>query len=121
MSAIVPGPHPGVQTPHHHGLDLWQELGSDQRVDPQGLGHGECCGHVEAQHRARHDPQLAGEKLRQVPDLPALEGQRPVQDGGALGTDAGAGAAVPVAPGEVPFGERAETFFSCSSSRPLET
>jgi hypothetical protein len=121
MSAIVPGPDSGVQPPHHHGLDLRQELGSNQRVDTHGMGHGEGGGHVEAQHGTRDDPQLAGEPLRQVPDLPALDGQRAVQDGGALGADAGAESAVPVAPAEVPLAEGAEAFFSSSSSRPFET
>ena len=115
------GPDPGIQPAYHHGLDLRQELGSDERIDTQGLGHGKRSGHVEPQHGTRNDPQLAGEPLRQIPDLPALDGDRPVQDGGALAADAGAGAAVPVAPGEVPFGEGADAFFSCSRSRPFET
>jgi len=117
----VLGPDPGIQPTHHHGLDLRQELGSDERIDTQGLGHGKRSGHVEAQDGARDDPQLAGEPLRQIPDLPALDGERAVQDGGALGADAGTGSAVPVASAEVPFGEGADPFFSCSRSRPLET
>ena len=115
------GPDPVVQPTYYHGLDLRQQLGSDERVDTQGIGYGERGGHVEAQDGARNDPQLAGEPLRQVPDLPALDREGTVQDGGALGADAGAGAAVLVAPGEVPLAEGAEPFFSCSSNRPLET
>ena len=115
------GPDPVVQPTYYHGLDLRQQLGSDERIDTQGIGHGEGGGHVEAQHRTRNDPQLAGEPLRQVPDLPTLEGEWAVQDGGALGTDGGAGAAVLIAPAEVPLAEGAEPFFSSSSSRPFET
>ena len=62
--------------------------------------------------------QLAAEALGQVPDLPALDGLRPVQSCGAVGADAPralggcAGRAVAVAPAEEPVGEGAEAFFS---------
>ena len=64
---------------------------------------------------------LAAHAQRQVPDLPALDRLRPVQDCGALGASSGAGGAVSVAPAEVPFGEGAEAFFSATTSRPFAT
>ena len=65
--------------------------------------------------------ELAAETAHQVPDLPALPGQRPVQPRRAVRARLPAGRAVAVAPVEVPVGEGAETFFSASSSRPFET
>jgi len=121
FSAIVLSLQLRIDAANHHCLDVRQEFRAGQCVEPQGLGDRERGGHVQAQHRAGDDPQLAGEPQGQIPDLPAFAGQWAVQLVRALGAGAVAGSAVLVAPAEVPFGKGAETFFSASSSRPFET
>ena len=65
--------------------------------------------------------QLAAEAADKVPDLPTLRSFRTVQPRRAVRAGLRAGLAVALAPAEGPFGESAEAFFSCSSSRPFET
>src|SRR5690606_26157657 len=121
FSAIPASFHLLVQFAHHHCLDLGQQLGGDQGVEAQRLRQCERRAHVPSDDGARRDPQLAAEALGQVPDLPALDRQRPVQSCGAVRAGACAGRAVAVAPAEGPVGEGAEAFFSASSIRPRAT
>ncbi len=106
---------------HHHGLDRGQELGCGAPVDAERLGHGKRCGHVEPDDGTGHCPQLAGQALRQIPDQPALERMRAVQDGRALPAGGAAAAAIVLPAAEVPLGKGGEAFFSSSSSRPFVT
>ena len=111
FSAMAPSDR-FVEAAHHHRLDLRQQLGRGHRLDAERRGERQRCAHVPADHRAGNDPELAAETAHQVPDLPALEGQRSVQSCGAVGAGARAGRAVAVAPAERPVGEGAEAFFS---------
>ena len=84
---------------------------------------GECQGrsHVPTDDRLASHPHLAAETADQIPDLPAVKADGPVQSRGAVGTLTSAGRAVAFAPTEVPVGEGAEPFFSASSSMPRLT
>ena len=108
----------------HHCLNGGQKFGHRQRRDAKRITEGKHRRHVPANHRARQHAKLAAKTADQVPDLPALECRRLVQPcrAGFAGRFARfARFAVALAPAEGPLGESAETFFSCSSSRPLET
>ena len=107
--------------PRHHRLDHRQELGGSPAIYAQRLGRGQCGGHVPAQHHAGHRPDLPTKPLGQVPDLPALERARCVQDLRAVRAVPFAGRAIAFAPAVDPLGEGVEAFFSCSSSRPFAT
>ena len=110
-----------VEPPDHHRLDIREQLGGDHRPDAERRRERQCRAQVPADHRPGDDPELAAEAQGEIPDLPALEGLRAVQPRRAVRARLAAGRAVAVAPAEVPVGEGAETFFSASSSRPLET
>ncbi len=114
--------HLFVELGDHHRLDDGQQFGHGERRHAERVTERERRRHVPADHRAGQHAQLAAETADEVPDLPALEGGGSVQPRRAVsGTASRAGLAVAVAPAEGPFGESAETFFSCSSSRPFET
>jgi len=82
---------------------------------------GERGRHVEAEDRTGDGAQLPRELFGEIPDLPAFDRLRTVQDGGTFAANAATGSAILVAPAEVPFGEGVEPFFSASSRRPLDT
>ena len=119
--------HLFVEFRDHHRFDDRQQFSHGQGWDAERVTEGERSGQVPADHRARQNAELAAETVDQVPDLPALVSQRPVQPrravrAGLLAALVGcAGLAVSLAPAEEPFGESAEAFFSCSNSRPLDT
>ena len=113
--------HLFVEFGDHHGFDTGQEFGQDQRWHAQRLAECQCRTHIPADHGAGGDAQLAAKASDQIPDLPAVMGERAVQPCGAVFADRFAGLAVARAPTEGPFGKGDETFFSCSSSRPFET
>lgn len=98
-----------------------------KRMYAEGATECQRCRHIPADYSARQHAELAAEAADQVPDLPAFMGERPVQPRRAVfarrlaGLAGFATLAESVAPAEGPLGESAETFFSCSSSRPLET
>ena len=114
-------------------IHLFVEFGDHHRFDDGqqfsccGRWHAECIGqrqrrrHVPADNRAGKHTQLAAETADEVPDLPAFNGDRSVQPRRAVFARFSAGLTVSVAPAEGPLGKGAETFFSCSNSRPLET
>ena len=117
----------------HHGLDAGQEFRHDDRRHAQRLTKCQSRAHIPADHRTRSDAQLAAQPPDQIPDLPAFLRKGPVQPRGAVrarpfaaleglaGFAGFATLAVARAPAEFPVGEGAEAFFSCSSSKPLET
>ena len=113
--------HLFVEFCDHHRLDDGQQFGHGEVRHAERITERQRRRHVPADRRAGQDAQLTAETTDQVPDLPALMGQRTVQPRRAVRADLRAGFAVSVAPAEGPFGESAETFFSCSSSRPFET
>lgn len=45
-------PHLLVHLAHHHGLDLGQKFGGNQRIDPKGLRHCQRFPHVPSSRRA---------------------------------------------------------------------
>ena len=94
---------------------------ANRRLDPERVGHGKGRTHVPAEHGAGDRPELTAEAQSKVPDLPAIERDGPVQPPRAVRARRRAGLAVAVAPAEVPFGEGAKAFFSCSSTRPFAT
>ena len=110
-----------VQLPDHHRLDDRQQFGRCGNRHTERVAEGERRAQIPADDRAGQHAQLTAEPTDQVPDLPALMGQRPVRAARAVFARCLAGIAVAVAPAEGPVGESAEAFFSCSSSRPLET
>ena len=113
--------HLFVEFGDHHRLDGGQQFGHGQGRNAKCVTEGEHRRHVPANHRARQHAKLAAEATDQVPDLPALECDGTVQPRRADFARRFTGVAVSLAPAEGPFGKDAETFFSCSSSRPLET
>ena len=119
--------HLFVEVRDHHRLDDGQQFGHGERRDAERVTERERRRHVPADHGARQHAQLAAETADEVPDLPTLRSFRTVQPrravrAGLRAAFAGfATLAVSVAPAEGPFGEGAEAFFSCSSSRPFET
>lgn len=113
--------HLFVEFCDHHRFDDGQQFSHGQRRDAKGFTERERRRHVPADHRARQHAKLATEATDEVPDLPAFNGGGSVQPRRAVFARRLAGVAVSVAPAEGPFGESAETFFSCSSSRPLDT
>ncbi len=119
--------HLFVEFGDHHRFDDGQQFGHGHRRDAERITECKCCRHVPADHRAGQHTKLAAETADEVPDLPAFKCDGSVQPRRAVlaGLRAGftgfATLAVSVAPAEGPFGESAETFFSCSSSRPFET
>ena len=113
--------HLFVEFDHHHRFDDGQKFSRDGGRRAEGLAKGQRRRHVPADHRARQHTQLAAEAADQVPDLPTLLSFRTVQPRRAVRAGLRAGLAVSLAPAEGPFAESAEAFFSCSSSRPLET
>ena len=113
--------HLFVEFGDHHRFYDRQQFSCCGRWHAECVTEGERRGKVPADHRARQNSQLAAETVDQVPDLPTLVSQRPVQPVRAVFARRLAGLAVSVAPAEGPLGKDAETFFSCSSSRPLET
>src|SRR5690606_34821863 len=110
-----------VELDHHHRLDDGQQFGSDERWHAERVAERQRGRHVPADHRARQDAQLAAETPDEVPDLPTLRSFRTVQPRRAVRAGLRTGFAVALAPTEGPFGESAEPFFSCSSSKPFET
>ena len=113
--------HLFVEFGDHHRFNDGQKFGHGQRRDAQRVPERESSGQVPADHRTRQQTELAAETVDQVPDLPTLMRKGPVQPRRAVFARRLAGLAVSVAPAEGPFGKGAEAFFSCSSSRPLET
>ncbi len=113
--------HLFVELRNHHGFNDGQQFGHGQGWDAERVTESERSGQVPADHRTRQNAELAAETVDQVPDLPTLVSQRPVQPRRAVFARRLAGVAVAFAPAEGPLGKDAETFFSCSSSRPLET
>jgi hypothetical protein len=119
--------HLFVELGHHHRFDDGQKFGHGERRHAERVTERERRRHVPADHGTRQHAQLATETADKVPDLPTLRRFRTVQPrravrAGLLEALVGcAGLAVSLAPAEGPFGESAETFFSCSSNRPLET
>ena len=113
--------HLFVEFGDHHRLNGGQKFGHRRRRDAKRVTEGERGRHVPADHRARQNAELAAETVDQVPDLPTLMRKEPVQPRRAVFARFRAGLAVSVAPTEGPLGKDAETFFSCSSSRPFET
>ena len=85
------------------------------------MAEGEGRAHVPAEHRLARNPHLAAKAADQIPDLPAVMGERLVQPRWAVRAVRFAGRAVAVAPTEVPVGEGAKTFFSTSNSMPRLT
>jgi len=82
---------------------------------------GERGRHVEAEDRTGDGAQLPREPFGEIPDLPAFDRLRTIQDGGAFAAGAATGSAILVAPAEMPFGEGAEPFFSASNNKPFDT
>jgi len=113
--------HLFVEFGDHHRFDYGQQFGCCGRWHAECIGQRQRRRHVPADNRAGKHTQLATEATDQVPDLPALECDGAVQPRRAVRAGLRAGLAVSIAPTEGPFGEGAETFFSCSSSKPLET
>lgn len=113
--------HLFVEFRDHYRLDDGQQFGHGQRRDAQGATECKRSRQVPSDYRARQYTQLPTEATNQVPDLPAFKGGGSVQPRRAVFAGRLARAAVALAPAEGPFGESAETFFSCSKSRPLET
>ena len=113
--------HLFVEFCHHHRLDGGQQFSCCGRWHAECIGQRQRCRHVPADNRARQHTELATEATDQVPDLPAVMRERLVQPRRAVFAGRLARVAVALAPAEGPFGEDAETFFSCSSSKPFET
>ena len=113
--------HLFVEFGDHHRFDDRQQFSHGKRRDAEGIPECQCRRHVPADHRARQNAELAAKTADQIPKLPALMGQRPVGAARAVRARPFAGFTVSLAPAEGPFGKGAETFFSCSSSKPLET
>ena len=80
----------------------------------QGQGRVQVPTNDAAAAGAVRHPQLAAKALDQIPDLPAGQGLGCVQPARAVRARAFAGGAVVSAPSELPPGEGAEAFFSCS-------
>ena len=85
------------------------------------MGEGKSRAHVPAKYGFSGHPHLAAKTSDQIPDLPAIMGERLVQPGWTVLAVRLAGLTVAVAPAEVPVGEGAEPFFSASSSMPQLT
>ena len=113
--------HLFVEFGDHHRLDGGQKFGHCQGRNAKCVTEGEHRRHVPADNRAWQNAQLAAKTANEVPDLPALKCDGLVQPRRAGFARRFACVAVSLAPAEGPFGESAETFFSWSSSRPLET
>ena len=113
--------HLFVEFGDHHRLEDGQQFGHRQRRDAKRVTYGKRGRHVPANHRAGQHAELAAETADQVPDLPALECRRLVQPRRAGFTGRFARFTVALAPAEGPLGKGAKTFFSWSSSKPLET
>ena len=113
--------HLFVEFRDHHRLDDRQKFGRSERWHAESIGQRQRRRHVPADNRAGKHTQLAAETADEVPDLPAIECDGSVQPRRAVPAGLPAGLAVSIAPTEGPFGEGAETFFSCSRSKPLET
>ena len=113
--------HLFVEFCDHHRLDDGQQFGHGEGWHAERVTERERRRHVPADHRAGQDTQLTDEAADQVPDLPTLQRFRTVQPRRAVRAGLRTGFAVALAPAEGPFGESAEAFFSCSSSRPFET
>src|SRR6056297_3225267 len=120
-SPVAHALHGRVRRADHLRLDGRQQLRGRPRIHAQRLGEVERGAHVPAEHRARDRADLTAEPPGQVPDLPALIGERPVQDFGAVRAPPRARGAVAVAPAVAPFGEGAEAFSSASSRSALAT
>ena len=113
--------HLFVEFRDHHRFDDGQQFGHDDRRHAEGVTERERGRHIPADHGAGQHAELPTKATDEVPDLPALKGQRTVQPRRAVRAGLRAGFAVSLAPAEGPFGKGAEAFFSCSRSRPLET
>lgn len=113
--------HLFVELGDHHRLDDGQQFGHGERRHAEGVAEGERSTQIPADDGAGQDTQLAAKAADQVPDLPTLRRFRTVQPRRAVRAGLRTGLAVALAPAEGPVGESAEAFFSCSSSRPLET
>ena len=73
--------------------------------------------HEVERHRAcRADAQLPGTSLKDIPDLPSLNGCGEFTEVGAVIAALRAGGAIIRAAAEMPFGPGAQTFFSASIS-----
>jgi hypothetical protein len=113
--------HLFVELGDHHRFDDGQQFGHGERRHAKRVTECDRRRHVPADHGAGQHAQLAAEAADQVPDLPTFRRFRTVQPRRAVRAGLRAGFAVSLAPAEGPFGESAEAFFSCSSSRPFET
>ena len=113
--------HLFVEFRDHHRFNDGQQFGHGQGWNAERVTEGERSGQVPADNRAGQHSYLATEATNEVPDLPTLMRFRAVQPRRAVFARFRAGLAVSVAPAEGPLGKDAEPFFSCSSSRPLET
>ena len=113
--------HLFVDFDDHHGFDAGQQFRQDQRWHAQRLTKFQRRAYIPTDHSTRSDAQLATQTADQIPDLPAFVGAGAVQPRGAVRAGPFTGFAVARAPAEFPLGKGAEAFFSCSSSRPLET
>ena len=71
--------HLFVEFCDHHRLDDGQQFSSDGGRYAKGITESEGRGQVPADHRAGQNAQLAAEASDQVPYLPTLMGERPVQ------------------------------------------
>ena len=113
--------HLFVELGDHNRFDDGQQFGHGERRHAERVTERECGRHVPADHCAGQDTQLAAEAADEVPDLPALRRFRTVQPRRAGFAGRLARFTVALAPAEGPLGKDAETFFSCSNSKPLET
>ena len=113
--------HLFVEFGDHHRFDDGQQFSCCGRWHAKRITECQCCRHVPTDHRTGQDTQLAAEATDQVKDLPAFKSGGSVQPRRAVLAGLRAGLAVAIAPAEGPVGKGAETFFSCSNSRPLDT
>ena len=113
--------HLFVEFRDHHRFDDRQQFSHGQGWDAERVTEGERGRHIPANHREGQHAELAAETADQVPDLPTLKCDGLAQPRRAGFAGRFARFAVALAPAEGPLGEGAEAFFSCSSSRPLET
>ena len=102
-----------IELAHHHRLDGGEEFGGGYRANAQRRCESQRRAHVPANHAtAWGNAQLAPKPSDKVPDLPAFETQRLVQDLWAGFAGFLTGLAVFRAPAEDPLGKGDETFFS---------
>ncbi|SEG35854.1 hypothetical protein SAMN05421751_1431, partial [Jhaorihella thermophila] len=113
--------HLFVELGDHHSFDDGQQFASGEGWHAKREAKCERGAQIPPNDGTRKHAKLAAEPADEIPDLPALMGERPVQPRRAIRAGCRAGLAVSLAPAEGPFGKGAEAFFSCSRSRPFET